>query len=202
MKNQKTFQIACYALFLALLMLLTFTPVGYIPIGPIKATIIHLPVIFMGLVFGIKGGVLAGLMFGCSSLLANTLTPGVLSFCFSPFIQVGGTGGNWLSLIICFLPRIILGLSAGFIGKAVQQKMKLSLSVVGCALVHSLLVLGLIYLLFKNSYAQALSMDNQAVAIALMTTFSTQSIIEAVLAGMFAYFIYPFMQIMQKKVKR
>ena len=202
MKNQKTLQIACYALFLALLMLLTFTPVGYIPIGPIKATIIHLPVIFMGLVFGIKGGVLAGLMFGCSSLLANTLTPGVLSFCFSPFIQVGGIGGNWLSLIICFLPRIILGLSAGFIGKAVQQKMKLSLSVVGCALVHSLLVLGLIYLLFKNSYAQALSMDNQAVAIALMTTFSTQSIIEAVLAGMFAYFIYPFMQTMQKKVKR
>ncbi len=37
------------------------------------------------------------------------MTPGITSFVFSPFITVGGISGNFFSLVIALVPRILLG---------------------------------------------------------------------------------------------
>lgn len=201
MRNLKTYKIAVYALFIALLALITFTPIGYIPVGPIKATIIHLPVILMGLIFGKKDGLIAGALFGLSSMLASTFTPGILSFCFSPFVSVAGIGGNWMSLLIAFVPRMLFGFLGGVIGDLDCGKVKRAIMVVCNTLLHSVNVLGLIYICFKDAYASALGMNINGVLIALLTTFCTQSVVEAILAFLFTVMIYPLVVKVKQKIK-
>lgn len=193
MRNQ-SFHLASWAMFIALLALLTFTPIGFIPLGVIKATIVHLPVILMGMIFGIKDGLLAGLCFGVASLLSNTFMPGVLSFAFTPFISIGGIGGNIGSLVICFVPRMILGLISGYAGQYIKSRKMLSLCAFAVSLLHSLMVLGLIFLLFKQQYALVMDVSSAMVLTMISTTFITQSVVEAILALLFIFLIYPLIK--------
>lgn len=190
MRN-RSFHLAMWAMFLALLILLTFTPIGFIPIGPLKATIVHCPVILMGMLFGIKDGVLAGMCFGVASLVSNTLMPGVLSFAFTPFISIGGIAGNWMSLVICFLPRMILGLTSGWCGLTIHKRGWLSIGAMVISLLHSFLVLSLIGLWFGPEYALVSNIATTAIVTVLASTFITQSMVESILAMAFIYLIYP-----------
>ena len=42
MRNQKTYEMVLTALFAAIIVIMAFTPFGYIPLGVINATIIHI----------------------------------------------------------------------------------------------------------------------------------------------------------------
>ena len=61
------------------------------------------------MLLGSGTGAFLGFVFGLTSLLINTFAPTVTSFVFSPFITVGGIHGNFASLLIVFVPRILLG---------------------------------------------------------------------------------------------
>ena len=74
-----------------------FTPLGFIPIGPMKATTMHIPVILAGILLGIKGGAITGLVFGISSVVNATINPTILSFVFTPFYSLGEYHGNFMS---------------------------------------------------------------------------------------------------------
>ena len=114
MNQHKTKSLVQLALFTALILLLAFVPyIGYIkiPILAIQATTIHIPVIVGSILLGPKRGAFLGFVFGLTSLINNTTQPGLTSFCFSPFIQVGdGLGGSPLALVVCFVPRIACGI--------------------------------------------------------------------------------------------
>lgn len=45
MRNNKTAELVLTALFAAIIIIMAFTPLGYIPLVVINATIIHIPVI-------------------------------------------------------------------------------------------------------------------------------------------------------------
>ena len=85
MKSKKTQYMTSMALFLAIEIILVVTPLGYIPIGPLNATTMHIPVIIAGIVLGKKAGAELGFVFGLTSLIKATIQPGITSFCFSPF---------------------------------------------------------------------------------------------------------------------
>ncbi len=84
--------------------LLSFTPIGFISIGVMRATIIHIPVIIGAILMGPKVGSFLGFLFGLSSLIVNTFNPTITSFVFSPFYSIGDIRGNFYSLLICFIP--------------------------------------------------------------------------------------------------
>ena len=46
------------------------------------------------------------------------------SFVFTPFITIGGMSGNWTSLLIAFVPRILLGYLAGLVYEQLQKKQR------------------------------------------------------------------------------
>ena len=70
MNQHKRIQLLVIVAFLgAIEIVLTLTPIGYIPLGPIRATTMHLPVILAGILFGPKIGGILGLIFGITSLL-------------------------------------------------------------------------------------------------------------------------------------
>ena len=85
------------AMFLAIQIILVVTPLGYLPIGPISATTMHIPVIIAGIALGKKAGAQLGFVFGLTSVLNATFRPTLTSFCFSPFVTIGGIGGNCIT---------------------------------------------------------------------------------------------------------
>ena len=71
------------ALLGAIIFLLAFTPsLGYIPLGVVNATIIHVPVIIGSLILGPKRGAVLGFLFGLSSMIMATTSPALTSFIF------------------------------------------------------------------------------------------------------------------------
>ena len=84
-RSVKTRNMVLTAVIAAIIILMAFTPVGYINLVVIKATLIHVPVIIGSVVLGPKKGAFLGFIFGLTSLINNTFNPSLLSFAFSPF---------------------------------------------------------------------------------------------------------------------
>lgn len=83
MKNTKNFTLT--AMFLAILILLAVTPLGFIPIGPIHATTMHIPVIIASIVLGPRLGAFLGGTFGLISMIRSTVIQTPLSCLFSVY---------------------------------------------------------------------------------------------------------------------
>lgn len=65
MKEKKTTSaMVLTGLFTAIIIIMSVTPLGYIPLGVINATIIHIPVILGALYCGPKRGAFLGFVFG------------------------------------------------------------------------------------------------------------------------------------------
>lgn len=118
MKNEKTYELVLTALFTAIIVIMAFTPLGYIPLVVINATIIHIPVILGALFLGPKKGAFLGFVFGLTSFINNTFKAATASaFVFSPVLaaNVVGVSGIFKSLYICFVPRILVGIIPYFV---------------------------------------------------------------------------------------
>ena len=123
MNNTKKFTLT--AMFLAILLLLALTPLGFITLGPLNSTTMHIPVIIGSIVLGPKIGSMLGGTFGIISLIKNTTAPTPLSFVFSPFIPVIGTDhGSWKALLIVLIPRILIGVVPYFAYKWLNKLTK------------------------------------------------------------------------------
>ena len=189
--KNRTRKMILSALLGAIIVLLNFTPVGYIQLPVIKATIIHVPVIIGSLLLGPKIGAGLGLVFGFTSLYNNTFAPTALSFVFSPAIPVPGTDrGSWTALIIAFLPRILVGVFPYYAYRLLHKFLKekgrmLSLGLSGMvgSMTNTVFVMHLIYFLFRDAYSKAGSIPVGAVYKAILAIIFANGIPEAVLAA-------------------
>ncbi|MGC6769872.1 ECF transporter S component [Enterococcus sp. LJL128] len=189
MKNTKNFTLT--AMFLAILILLAAVPfLGFIPIGPINATTMHIPVIIASIVLGPKIGGFLGGVFGVISMIRSTIVITPLSFVFSPFIPVIGTDqGSWKAILIAVLPRILIGIVPYYVYKLFKSKtavQPVGLFVAGfCgSAVNTILVMGGIFLLFKDAYAQAMDISINAVFSVIAGIVFTSGAVEAVVAAL------------------
>lgn len=183
------------ALFCAIILLLNFTPIGYIQLPLIKATIIHVPVIIGSILLGPKIGAGLGFVFGLTSLYNNTFAPTLLSFAFSPLIPVPGTtSGSWAALLIAFLPRILVGVVPYyfyvFLNKALGGRynvLSLALSGLIGSLTNTILVMNLIYFVFRDAYGEvkhiAVDMVYKAVLAVIFSNGVPEAIVAAVLTA-------------------
>jgi len=179
------------SLFAAIIIIMAFTPLGYIPLGFINATIIQIPVIIGALFCGPKKGALLGFLFGLTSFLKNTFMPATASaFVFSPVLAANlfGAKGAIFSTFICFVPRILVGVLPYFVYIGLRKVSKFktvnfAVSGVLGAFVNTVLVMGSIFILYKDAYAKAQGMASSAVLAAIGTTISFNGVIEAVLSG-------------------
>lgn len=181
------------ALFTAIVFVLGLTPLGMVPLGLIKATTLHIPVIIGCLLLGPRYGAVLGAMFGLVSFLSNTMSPAALSFAFTPLIPLPGTpNGSPLSLIICFVPRILVGVVPWFVYRGLQKLMKessrgeiLSMAIAGAsgAILNTGLVMSLIYFLFRDAYASLKGVPVEAVAGLVLGVVGTNGVAETALAA-------------------
>lgn len=180
------------AIFSALIIIMAFTPfIGYIPLGFTRATIIHIPVIIGSLMLGPKKGAMLGGVFGLTSFLNNTMNPTLTSFVFTPFYSLGEFSGGIGSLIICFLPRILVGVVPFYIYHLVRRCSKkqgvspAGLVVAGLAgsLTNTLLVMNLIFIFFRDAYAAANGVAAEAVYGFILGIIGMNGVPEAIVAA-------------------
>ena len=185
MKNTRTLAMAQLALFSAIIVILTFTPfVGYIPLGITRATIIHIPVIIGSILLGPKKGAFLGFVFGLTSLLNNTINPTITSFTFTPFYA----GGNLWSLVVCFVPRILVGVVPYFVYLGVKklthrETLPLMLSGLAGSMTNTVLVMGMIWLFFGNAYAQAKAVPVATLYQVILGVVGVNGVLEAIVAA-------------------
>lgn len=144
--------IAVVGLLTAVLIVLGETPLGLIPIGPIRATTLQIPVVIGAIIFGPVVGGLLGFFFGMISWIKQFTTPTITSFIFmNPLISV--------------LPRIMIGLGTAWIYKLLQKALgkkngvaPIALSAGIGSMINTGLVMGLIYLFYAAPYMESLGM--------------------------------------------
>ncbi len=196
MKNEKTYTLILTSLFAAITILMAFTPLGYIPLVIINATIIHIPVILGSLFLGPKRGAFLGFVFGATSFINNTFRAATASaFVFSPVLAYNmvGVSGIFKSLYICFVPRILVGVVPYFVFIGVKHLLKnapkissyIAFIFAGMfgAFTNTALVMSGIYFLYKDAYAEAIGVAGDAVIGVIMGVVSFNGVIEAIVAA-------------------
>lgn len=175
------------ALMSAVVILLASTPLGMIQLPVIKATTTHIPVILGAILFGPLAGGILGAVFGLCSMVSNTIAPTLLSFAFSPFMSTTGLVGAMKAVWISVGCRICIGVAAGWLW-ILLRKLKvndlLSLPIVGFvgSMVNTIMVMGSIYFLLAQQYAQAKQVAITAVYGLIMGTVTGAGVMEAIAA--------------------
>lgn len=188
---KKTRGLVQVSVFATLIIILAATPIGYIPLGFTRATIIHIPVIIGSLMLGPKKGAALGGIFGLTSFINNTINPTITSFVFTPFYSLGDYSGGIGSVIICFLPRILVGVVPFYIYRFVKKHSKkngvssvgLVLAGIAGSLTNTLLVMNLIFLFFRDAYAAANGVSTGAVYGFILGIIGINGVPEAIVAA-------------------
>lgn len=81
---------------------LGMTPLGFIPVGPTRATIMHIPVIIGAIMEGPVVGALVGLIFGLFSIFQALTNPTPVSFVF-------------LNPLVSVVPRVLIGITSYYV---------------------------------------------------------------------------------------
>ena len=196
-----TRDMAVMAMFTAIIMIMAFTPFGIIDLPLIKATILHVPVIIGSIVLGPKKGAFFGFLFGLTSFIKNTTGPSLLSFAFTPVVPVPGLGhGSMWSVVICFLPRILVGVVPYYAHRAALKlaggRMSLPvhtavLAVCGAlgAIVNTGLVMGMIYVVFKDAYALSRGIPVDEVLAVILGIVGANGVPEMIAAAVIVPFV-------------
>lgn len=179
---------AALAMLCGVLLVMGMTGIGFIPLPVIKATTMHIPVILGAILLGPKAGGILGALFGLCSIWANTTTPGLLSFAFSPFMSTDGLVGVLKSIWIALGCRICFGIFTGLLWIPVRKLAKqdyiaLPVTAAVATLSHTLLVMGSIYFLLAQQYAAAKNVAISAVFGLVMGTVTASGIPEAIVAA-------------------
>ena len=136
------------ALLVAIILLMAFTPIGYIKTAGLEITLIVVPVAVGAVTLGPTAGAILGGVFGITSFIQcfGMSTFGVALFSVSPL----------RTAIVCIVPRVLMGWLTAVIFKAVSSKDKTSFvqylvaSIAG-PLLNTILFTGTLLLLFNNA---------------------------------------------------
>ena len=190
MKTQKhdTRWMVSVALMAAIVIVLANTPLGMIQLPIIKATTVHIPVIIGAILLGPSAGAILGAVFGICSLISNTMAPTLLSFAFSPFMSTSGIPGAIKAIWISVGCRMLIGIAAGWLWIALEKlkvNQLVALPVAGFvgSMVNTITVMGSIYFLFAQQYAEAREVAVTAVWGLVMGTVTASGIPEAIAAA-------------------
>ena len=115
-RKRKALILTQNAILTALIVLMAFTPIGYLQLGVVKMTFIMVPVAVGAITLGEKSGAFLGLVFGITSFM----------LCFG--LDLFGTtlfGINPVyTFIMCIVPRVLMGYLCGVVYKLIARKKK------------------------------------------------------------------------------
>lgn len=144
------------ALLIAILLLMSMTPLGYLNVGPLAITLNVIPLAVAAVALGPVGGLICGCVFGLTSFLqclgiGGSSAMGVMLFSINPF----------LAFVQRFVPRALDGLLLGWIYRGLSKKAKpyVACAITGflSAFLNTLLFMTALLVLFGGTeYVQGL----------------------------------------------
>lgn len=159
----------------AISIFLGLTGLGFIAIPPVRATIMHIPVIIGAIVEGPIVGSFVGLVFGLFSMYQNFTAPTPTSFMF------------W-NPIIALVPRVLIGLVAYYAYTFLKNKIKnksisIAIAALCATLVNTVGVLSLTYLFYLERYSAAIGISSSTAGKAIALLGVTNGIPEAIISA-------------------
>ncbi|MGL5507909.1 MAG: ECF transporter S component [Paraclostridium sp.] len=160
----------------AISIMLSMTPLGFIPLGPTSATIMHIPVIIGAIIEGPIVGASIGFIFGFTSFIRALTIPTITSFAF-------------INPLVSIIPRMLIGVVSYYIYKTVFSITKKN-TVAGLAtgaigsLVNTFGVLGMIYIMYAQKYVEAIGGDVSAAGAVILGIATTNGIPEAIVGAL------------------
>ena len=157
MKNRtNTRWLTQLALLVAVLLVMNYTPLGYLQVGPLSMSLLTIPVAIGAMTLGPVAGAILGGVFGTTSFVSALRTPSVMS---AAMLQASPVG----TFITCFVARVLVGLCAGWvyigIKKLLPKNTKLCCAVgaVATPLLNTFwFMLSLCVFFFNTEYVQSL----------------------------------------------
>ena len=141
------------ALLVAILLVLNYTPLGYLQIGPLSASLLTVPVAIGAMTMGPTAGAILGGVFGATSFIQALEGKSAMG---AALFQVSPAG----SFVVCFVARVLMGLCAGLIFAALPKNEKLACFLGGLAapVLNTVFFMGFLVLIFYNcEYVQNLA---------------------------------------------
>ena len=173
-----------------------YRPLGSVPFfSGIVATLAHIPVIITALLLGTGAGAAMGFFAGIFSMIVWTFMPppeqAAIAFVFSPFVS-----GNFISLLISVVPRVLIGVVAGasfklfnrlFVNFDRGKILTYGLSGILGSLANTIFVLGGIYVFFGPEFALANEVSYDLLLKALLIIVATNGVFEVILGSITGY---------------
>lgn len=176
MKDTKT--LVTYGLLTAIIVLMAFTPIGYLKMPGIEITFLMIPVIVGAVTLGPGGGAFLGGVFGLTSF--------VQAFGMSAFGAELLAINPIFTFITCMIPRILMGMCCGFIFKAFNDKTKTLpyfVASLSGAVLNTFFFMTTLILLFGNSeYIKAMQGGKNLLAFLVMF-IGINGAVEAIVAA-------------------
>jgi len=201
--ENRTQKMVYSAILLAIMLILFWTPFGFIQIGPFAITTMHIPVIVASILLGWRHGGCFGLVFGLLSMYGATTTITPTSFVFSPFVPVPGSEhGDFKAAIIAILPRILIGIFPALIVTLFKKngttKHTLGFGIAGLvgSLTNTILVLSLMGIFFGDK------LGISSVITLIAGVITSNGIIEALVATLVAVAMSNVFIVTDKKLRK
>ena len=176
--NPKTRRLVICALFSAIILALglpgsPLNVIGYIRLQPFSATTVHLPVIIGAILEGPVVGLILGTVFGLTSLISAITMPGDV------------TAPAFMNPLVSVLPRMLVGLAAALIFRALARRLNghwaVGLAAAGASLVNTGAVFAMIYLIAR--FVPAIATVAASFTPILLVVLGTNAVPEALVAA-------------------
>lgn len=176
MNKSKAYKTAIRGILIAIIILQTMVPmIGYLPLGIVNVTIIHITVIVAAVVLGPTDGALIGLIWGIGTLIRAFTAP------TSPLDTIIFTNP-----VVSIIPRILVGWLAGLVYVGLKGKFKkvFAIGIAGAvgSIVNTVLVLSLMRIMYSGILASTYKVASSALNGVLMTIVVANGIPEMIAA--------------------
>ncbi|MGN0626296.1 MAG: ECF transporter S component [Oscillospiraceae bacterium] len=146
--TEKTRKLVQMAILIAIMLIMAFTPLGYLKVGMIEISFMTIPVVIGAILLGPAAGAILGGVFGLTSFIQ--------CFGMSAFGATLLSINPFLTFLVCMVPRILMGYLAGVIFRVLHRidKTKIlsfAVSSLSGAVLNTIFFVGLLMLLFGSS---------------------------------------------------
>lgn len=115
MKNRtNTRWLTQLALLVAILLVMNYTPLGYLQVGPLSMSLLTIPVAIGAMTMGPTAGAVLGGVFGATSFITALRAPSVMA---AAMMEASPAG----TFVTCFAARVLVGLCAGWVYLGVKR---------------------------------------------------------------------------------
>ncbi len=203
MKNKKTLMLCEFALLVAIEVVMSVTPLGFLHLGFLDASLLTIPVAVAAILIGPWASTLLGFTFGIISFIKGFSSTAAMTIAMYA-VSIPG------AFVVAVAGRVLMGLCTGLLVRAVQKMIKktsIADNIVGslaAPLLNTAFFMGLLMLLYYHSeYIQGLvqstGVANPFLLIGIMV--GTQALIEAATGGIISTAVSKAQQVALHKEK-